>query len=298
MGTIRYASWNIKQLADRNKDVKGSNAAELIAKTIQAIGADVVAVMEVMLANGRIGMEQIVAGLNKLDGKDPNNSRDRWEAMATSNNGSAKPDRYGIFWKTGRVALAQMTWPDASFNGGTVKFYNRNPGQFVFSLASAPQKQFSALILHAPEPKEQGGKAAVSALQDIANLAVVHKPTISPSLVSGDFNVDYASKPAAYKHFDTLGYTILFEDVATSLSTKISDTGSFTANAYDNIMIQKTVKVTNQGVLDFVQVMATAMSLPAWGGASSAQQTEWRAVLKATRSRVSDHLPIWVEFQL
>lgn len=291
MGTIRYASWNIKQLANRDKDVLGSNAAELIAKTIQATGADVVAVMEVMLTNGRIGMEQIVAVLNKSGGGD------FWATMATSNNGSAKPDRYGVFWKANKVSLSKMTWPDDSFNGGKVKFYNRNPGQFIFSLNSAPQKQFSALILHAPEPKEQGGKAAMNALQDISNLMVVQKPAVA-TLVSGDFNVDYATKSGAYKHFDTLGYTILFEDVATSLSTKISDTGDFTANAYDNIMIQKAVKVTSQGVLDFVQVMATAMSLPAWGSASSAQQTEWRSVLKATRSRVSDHLPIWVEFQL
>lgn len=297
MGTIRYASWNIKQLANRNKDVMGNNAAEMIAKTIQATGAHVVAVMEVMLTNGRIGMEQIVAMLNKLDGKDPNNSNDRWETMATSNNGSAKPDRYGVFWQTSKVSLTQMTWPDAKAGGGTVKFYNRNPGQFIFSLAGSPQKQFSIIILHAPEPKELGGKAAVGALEDVANLAVVHKPAV-PTLVSGDFNVDYASKPAAYKHFDTLGYTILFEDVATSLSTKINDTGGFTANAYDNIMIQKTVKVTNQGVLDFVQVMATTMNLPAWGSATPTQQTEWRAVLKITRSRVSDHLPIWMEFLL
>lgn len=291
MGTIRYASWNIKQLANRDKDVLGNNAAELIAKNIQAMSADVVAVMEVMLANGRIGMEQIVAVLNK------SGSGDYWQTMATSNNGFAKPDRYGVLWKANKVSLTKMTWPDDNANGGKVKFYNRNPGQFIFSLNSAPQKQFSILILHAPEPKEQGGKAAQQALQDIANLAVVQKPAV-PTLVSGDFNVDYATKSGAYKHFDGLGYTILFDDVATSLSTKINDSGDFTANAYDNIMIQKTVKVTNQGVLDFVQEMANAMSLPAWGSSSSAQQTQWRAVLRATRSRVSDHLPIWVEFQL
>lgn len=295
----RYMSWNIKQFGEKaEKDVFGDTDVQSIASVIISSNADAVGVMEVTTVTGRIGMEQVLRVLVQAQ------PTANWLAIVTSNDGLKKADRNGFFWKESKIQFRALAWPDTSATGGNVVFYNRNPSVFRFLVPDGnPNLTYiNFLLLHAPSPSEDKGNAAISAIYDISKLDPVVNQS-EPIIISGDFNIDYNSNASIYNVITQLGYSLLFSGDRTSLSTKVdANTGNYLASAYDNIYLGSKSKpaptLRGKGVFDFVQAMANAQGLPTYNNCDANQKAMWPNVLKVMRSRVSDHLPVWVDFEI
>lgn len=302
------ASWNIKQLADKDakaRSVLGQRDTDWMAAVIRAAQADVVVVLEVMLALGARGIAQIAAALGGT-----------WQAMATSNNAfrDLKPDRYGVLWRSDRVRLLAADYPSlkASFAPGassriiqSVAFPNRNPGRFRFQTVVPPPGTpvpFDVICLHGPEPKQQGGADARRAMESLAELDAVVSPT-AHTIICGDFNVDEITTPAPYATIEAAGptYRRVLTHVRTSYKMQFAslpDPGTPAAHAYDNLFVPSVAEVVDASEIDFVTRGGRHVGPPLGPlepyGVVPAQEAAWDALLYELRNRVSDHMLVAV----
>jgi endonuclease/exonuclease/phosphatase family metal-dependent hydrolase len=291
---ITYVSWNIKQLGESkmqdNSNVFGVQSTVEIANYIKNMNADIVMVMEVTLRE--FGTDAV-----KLIGQNLGGS---YKVGATSNDADKKPDRYAFFWNEKTIFLKSVGYPDfVDSDGDVVSFPNRYPALLEF-VSLDTKTQFGVVILHGPEPAEKTGGGALQAMADLASLAFVAKPPL-PLIISGDFNVDYNLNSSPYEVFENLKYSVLFKGNKTSLKMKFNtqqDWGTYLKSAYDNIFLSSALKATSSGVYDFVQLKGTLSNLPPYPDGDEDQQDEWQTILKTTRDRVSDHLPVWVTLNL
>jgi endonuclease/exonuclease/phosphatase family metal-dependent hydrolase len=294
---ITYVSWNIKQLGEskmkETSQVDGVQSIVAIAGYIKAMNADLLAIMEVTLKFFGTDVPALIA--SQL-GKD-------WGVVISSNDANNKPDRYALIYNTKTIDFNGMgylaKYEDTS--GNEIKFPNRYP-VLIQVTSKASGKSFGIIVLHGPEPAEKVGGGALQAMTDLSNISIVQKEEI-PLIISGDFNVDYNLNSAPYTVFENLKYSVLFKGNKTSLKVKFKtkqDPGTYLKSAYDNIFLSPKLSTvaTGAGVYDIIQLRGTASNLPPYANSDEMQQATWQAILKSTRDRVSDHLPVWVALNI
>lgn len=302
---LRIMSWNIKQFSDKAKKPNlqcGPSEIAAMATMIAGATADVVIVLEVTTAKGAVGMTQLLTHLTGPWFAAAPGAVPPWSATATANNDLGKPDRYGVLWRNAALNFRGFTWPDRDNAGTLLDFRQRAPAMFKFDILNTPY-HLHIVALHGPEPAQNNGLDSILAMQALAQLAeVTHPPPNTIVVICGDFNVDSSVNAAPYNGF--AGYTAHLTGALTSLGTKFDTAahpGDHRASAYDNIFLPNAIVPSAVGLEDFVVIAGTQWSNPPlpwpypYPPHNPAHLASWNALLKDCRSRVSDHLPVWVE---
>jgi predicted extracellular nuclease len=294
---ITYVSWNIKQLGESKmkatSQVFGTQSLVEIVTYIKAMNADILAIMEVTL---KFFGTDVLKAIGKELGSD-------WDVVVSSNDANNKPDRYAVIYNKKTIEFGGIGFLEHYFDtsDNDLTFPNRYPA-LIQVRSIATKTFFGIFILHGPEPKEQTGGGALQAMTNLSSLKIVQTEEI-PLIISGDFNIDYNLNSAPYTVFENLKYSVLFKGNKTSLKQKfktVQDPGTYLKSAYDNIFLSPTVGKAFQGagVYDFVQLRASASSLPSYANSDDTQKATWQEILTTTRNRVSDHLPVWVTLNI
>lgn len=297
---ITYVSWNIQYLGpsklNDEKQVLGTQVITAMADCILQMRADIVVIMEVTLKEaGTDAVGQLCEELGE-----------NWDGGSSSNSAYLKPDRYGLLFNKNTVQFRGQNWPDTDAAGNRVSFPNRTPGAYYFTTTAG--MDFGVMILHCPNPTEDGGRAALTAMAGLARLDLVRNRMVQgkviPMLISGDFNVDYNANPAPYQAFTNFGYTIGFQGQLTSLKTKFEtkeNPGTYLKSAYDNIFYSPELgpQLVGCGVFDYVGLSGQVQRLPAYTdpNCTPEQKRQWQRTLTEWR-RVSDHLPVGIKLNI
>lgn len=276
----------------------GTQVLQQMANYIKAINADIVIIMEVRLVEEAT---EAVKQIQKLLGKKD------WDILVTSNNSTAKPDRYGLLWRKAKVGFIGQSWLDKDTSGNVIDYPNRYPSLFQFHLAPMQwplslNYRFSIIVLHGPNPGENKGKSAIEAMSKMLRFSDVQKPPF-PTIISGDFNVDYNDNSTPYDAFTEYGYQVLLNGQRTSLKFKFNTKddlyGEYLKSAYDNIMISKELQTCGPvcNVFDFVGESGEEQDLPDYMECDEDEEDQWQTTLTECR-RVSDHLAVYITLNL
>lgn len=291
--TLNLISWNIRQLADAESRI-GSVEADAVtvedyvsvamiadqACRIRLAGGgylvpDVILVMEVMRTNGGLGVDQIAERLG-------------YTPVITSATTGAQSERYAMLYNPLRVTYVSSHWGVVDPQGNPVRFPSRCPA--VFTIKSPAGTLVDLVLLHAPPT----AGAAATALQRLSTIAEVAAPQ-RPTVLCGDFNVDISLDHVPYGPVVNAGWQPLF-DVLTSLRMTWNN-GDYRKAAFDNIFVPSSWSLPPRGDIDFIADYGDRCELPLQP-TTRQQELRWTRLIQMARSKISDHLPLWVSLPL
>ncbi len=192
-----------------------------------------------------------------------NRKGSKWEYTISDPTTStpSKTERYAFIWKTSQLKKIGKAWLEKKYASAI----EREPYLCTFEYRN---KQFTAVSFHAITKSQQPEREI-----KYFKFFPLAYPTLN-LILTGDFNC-----PQSHSVFDPLrkmGYVSALMNQKTSLKRSCKN-GVCLASEFDNMYFSKSkIKKLNSGVIPFYQNFNT---------------------LKEART-ISDHCPIWVEFNL
>jgi len=225
-----------------------------------------------MRTNGGLGIEQIAERLG-------------YTSQITNATTGAQSERYAILFNPRTIAYQGYRWAVQAPNGNPVRFPSRCP--VVFTVQVRPAGDIvDLLLLHAPPTVG----AATTTLQRLSTIAEVVAPQ-RPTVLCGDFNIDMSTAAQPYSPVVAAGWRSLF-DVMTSLRMSWNG-GAYGSAAFDNIFVPPAWAAASHDVIDFVADLGDRCALPRQNPTRQ-QALQWTRLIRMARSKISDHLPLWV----
>lgn len=192
-----------------------------------------------------------------------NRKGNKWDYSISNPTSSSayKKERYAFVWKTNKVKLIGKPWLEKKYE----KLIDREPYYATFEKNG---KQFTIVSYHAITKSKQPEteiKYFKFLPQQYPNLNLIFV---------GDFNCPQSH--TVFNPLKKMGYLPTFENQKTSLKQKCINNQCL-ASEFDNIFYHSSrIKIINKGIIHFYETFNS---------------------LKEAR-KVSDHIPIWVEFSL
>lgn len=192
-----------------------------------------------------------------------NRKGNKWDYSISNPTSSSayKKERYAFIWKTNKVKLIGKPWLEKKYE----KQIDREPYYATFKKNG---KKFTIVSFHAITKTKQPEteiKYFKFLPQQYPNLNLIFV---------GDFNCPQSH--TVFNPLKKMGYLPTFENQKTSLKQKCINNQCL-ASEFDNIFYHSSrIKIINKGIIHFYETFNS---------------------LKEAR-KVSDHIPIWVEFSL
>lgn len=192
-----------------------------------------------------------------------NRNGNKWDYSISNPTSSSayKKERYAFIWKTNKVKLIGKPWLEKKYE----KQIDREPYYATFEKNG---KKFTIVSFHAITKSKQPEteiKYFKFLPQQYPNLNLIFV---------GDFNCPQSH--TVFNPLKKMGYLPTFENQKTSLKQKCINNQCL-ASEFDNIFYHSSrIKIINKGIIHFYETFNS---------------------LKEAR-KVSDHIPIWVEFSL
>jgi endonuclease/exonuclease/phosphatase family metal-dependent hydrolase len=185
---------------------------------------------------------------------------------------------YTVLWKaSSQVGMAE---PGRFLPGD---YPERTPCGVVFT---APGGRFNLIFTHAVFGKPPQRRQTLSILGQ--DLKAEHFTT-HPTIVMGDFNLDYGAQ-VNRRRYDGLGMgsSLIAGEPTTFTAIRTGKPGSYRKSAYDQVFVRGIPSVLGSGVFDFAHEMFRLDN--AFLAADRLPFNPFGEVRK-----VSDHLPVWCE---
>ncbi|RZJ69872.1 endonuclease/exonuclease/phosphatase family protein [Flavobacterium sp.] len=214
-----------------------------------------------------VALQEIVAGNGGAQAvaklvETLNRSGAKWDYVVSdpTEGTRQKKERYAFLWKPAKVRIVGKAWLE--------KYYRtqieREP---FFATFRYGQKEFTLVNFHAITKRMQPET-------EIKHFRFFPERYPNLNLIfAGDFNCPQSH--SVFNPIRKMGFESAF--IGTKTTLKMACKNGCTASEFDNIFYRKlSVKVKSRGVVDFYTVFANL----------------------SDARKISDHLPIWVEFDL
>lgn len=212
-----------------------------------------------------IALQEVVAGYGGAQAvaqlaDELNRTGSKWDYVVSDPTSSSayKTERYAFFWKTSVLKIIGKPWLEKHY---TLEI-DREPFYCTFEYKG---KQFTLVNFHAITKKRQ----PETEIKYFKFLPGLH-PNLN-LMFAGDFNLPQSH--TVFNPLKKMGYSPLLVNQKTTLKKQLKN-GAYLHSEFDNIFYSVKVKKTDGGVIHFYKCFETLEEA----------------------GRISDHIPVWMEF--